>query len=144
MRFGVDANVFKRRTAMIAELAVKKYRVRNIKPFHAKGHLLGDAFDAEIVRMVHVRMEGPYVRELAHQVAGNEKVVLSSHLFWTSDYTFRYNLWTHHQPGSHRRKATQEFIYLFLFLLLSHLPSAVLALIFCREKDSAVPFPRRP
>ena len=25
-----------------------------------------------------------------------------------------------------------------------HLPSAVLALIFSREKDSAVPFPRRP
>ena len=25
-----------------------------------------------------------------------------------------------------------------------HLPSAVLALIFYREKDSAVPFPRRP
>ena len=27
---------------------------------------------------------------------------------------------------------------------LIHLPSAVLALIFSREKDSAVPFPRRP
>ena len=29
-------------------------------------------------------------------------VLLSSHLFWASD------LWTH-QPGSHRRKATQDF-----------------------------------
>ena len=27
---------------------------------------------------------------------------------------------------------------------LIHLPSAVRALIFCREKDSAIPFPRRP
>ena len=27
---------------------------------------------------------------------------------------------------------------------LIHLPSAVLALFFSREKDSAVPFPRRP
>ena len=27
--------------------------------------------------------------------------MLSSHLFWTSDYTFRYNMWMH-QPGSHR------------------------------------------
>ena len=32
---------------------------------------------------------------------------LSTHLFWTSD------LWTH-QPGSHRRKVTQDF---FTFLL---------------------------
>ena len=44
--------------------------------------------------------------------------VLSSHLFWTSDYTFRYNVWTH-QPGSHRRKAT---------------PSAMLALIFIARR----------
>ena len=33
--------------------------------------------------------------------------VLSSHLFWTSD------LWTH-QPGSHRRKVTQDFSSTFL------------------------------
>ena len=29
-------------------------------------------------------------------------------------------------------------------VFLTHLPSAVLALIFSREKDSTVPFPRRP
>ena len=44
--------------------------------------------------------------------------VLSSHLFWTSD------LWTH-QPGSHGKKVTQDFL---------HLPSAVLALIFIAKK----------
>ena len=37
--------------------------------------------------------------------------MLSSHLFWTSD------LWTH-QPGSHRRKATQDFSSTFLLRCL--------------------------
>ena len=40
---------------------------------------------------------------------------------------------------------TQEEGYTcVLFYFFIHLPSAVLALIFYREKDSAVPFPRRP
>ena len=38
------------------------------------------------------------------------RMFVSSHLFWTTDYTFRYNIWTH-QPGSHRRK---HISYLFL------------------------------
>ena len=59
--------------------------------------------------------------------------VLSSHLFWTS------GLWMY-QPGSHRRKVTQEEGHTGFL----HLPSAMLALIFHHEKDSAVPFPRRP
>ena len=47
----------------------------------------------------------------------------SSHLFWTSD------VWTH-QPGSHRRKVTQEEGHTgFLYL-----PSAVLALIFVARR----------
>ena len=49
--------------------------------------------------------------------------VFSSHLFWTS------GLWTY-QPGSHR---------------ISHPPSFCGACLhFSREKDSVVPFPRRP
>ena len=32
--------------------------------------------------------------------------LLLAHLFWTSDYT--------HQPGSHRRKATQEVFLFFV------------------------------
>ena len=59
--------------------------------------------------------------------------VLSSHLFWTS------GLWKY-QPGSHRRKVTQEEGHAGFLI---HLLSAVLSSIF-REKDSAVPFPRRP
>ena len=39
--------------------------------------------------------------------------VLSSHLFWTSD------LWTHHQPGSHRRNVTQD-LYTFLLRCFSY------------------------
>ena len=78
------------------------------------------------------------------QVCVSLCVVLSFNLFWTSDYTFRYNMWTH-QPGSHRRKARQGHT-------LSGVssppfgPSAVLylAFIFYREKDSTVSFPRRP
>ena len=78
--------------------------------------------------------------------------LLSSHLFWTSDYTFRYNMWTSgccyclfvyclpsicsrrqttpfriicgRQPRSHRRQTTQQE---FFFL---HLPSVVLSLFF--------------
>ena len=61
---------------------------------------------------------------------------LTSHLLWMSDYIFRYKMWTH-LPGSHRRKARHTGVF---FL---RLPSAVLALIFYREKDSAVAFPRR-
>ena len=41
-----------------------------------------------------------------------------------------YNMWTH-QPGSYRKKATQE-------------GEGGFALIFYREKDAAVRFPRRP
>ena len=52
--------------------------------------------------------------------------VLSFHLLWTSD------LWTH-QPGPHRRKVIQDF---------STFCGA--SLKFYREKDLAVPFPRRP
>ena len=48
--------------------------------------------------------------------------VLSSHLFWTSD------MWTH-QPRSHR---------------ISPPSFCGACLNFSREKDSAVPFPRRP
>ena len=44
--------------------------------------------------------------------------------------------WTY-QPGSHRRKVTQDFASTFL---LRCVPS----IIFSREKDSAIPFPRRP
>ena len=55
--------------------------------------------------------------------------VLSSHLFWTT------GLWTY-QPGSHRRKITQEENHTGCL----HLPSAVLALIFLREEFSC-PFP---
>ena len=51
--------------------------------------------------------------------------VLSSHLFWTSD------LWTHHQSGSHR--ISPPFFF-----------CSSACLNFYREKDSAVPFPRRP
>ena len=55
--------------------------------------------------------------------------VLSFHLFWTLD------LWTY-QPGSHRRKVTQD---LSTFLL-----QCFYCLNFSREEDSAVSFPRRP
>ena len=42
--------------------------------------------------------------------------------------------WTY-QPGSHRKKVTQDF----------HPPSFCGACLnFSREKDSAIPFPRRP
>ena len=51
--------------------------------------------------------------------------VLSSHLFWTSD------LWTH-QPGSHRRKVTQDFSSIFL---LRCLPS------FLSREEFSRPFP---
>ena len=47
--------------------------------------------------------------------------VLSSYLFWTS------GLWTYHQPGSHRRKVTQDYFF--------HLPSAVLALTFIARRN---------
>ena len=53
----------------------------------------------------------------------------SSHLFWTSDYAFRLIC---ERTG----RGHTEF--------LIHLPSAALALTLYREKDSAVPFPRRP
>ena len=53
-------------------------------------------------------------------------IFLSYQLFWTSDSTFRYNIWTH-QPGSHKRKASREFFFL-------QLPSAVLALIFIAKR----------
>ena len=53
-------------------------------------------------------------------VANTSMCVLSSHLFWTS------GLWTY-QPGSHRRKITQDFSQ-------CHLPSAVLALIFLARR----------
>ena len=49
--------------------------------------------------------------------------VLSLHLFWTSC------LWTY-QPGSHRRKVTQEGHTGFII----HLPSAVLAITFLARK----------
>ena len=55
--------------------------------------------------------------------------VLSSHLLWTSD------LWTH-QPGSHRRKVTQEEGHTGFL----HLPSAVLASIFIARRIQH-PFP---
>ena len=41
-----------------------------------------------------------------------------------------------YQPGSHRRKVTQDFSSAFLF--------CGPCLYFSREKDSAIPFPRRP
>ena len=48
-------------------------------------------------------------------------------LFWTSDYTFRYNMWTH-QPGSRRRKVPQEFFFFFFSaFLLRFLPSVFIA-----------------
>ena len=53
-------------------------------------------------------------------VTNTSMCVLSSHLFWTS------GLWTY-QPGSHRRKITQDFSQ-------CHLPSAVLALIFLARR----------
>ena len=40
-----------------------------------------------------------------------------------------------YQPGSHRRKVTQDFSSAFLLRCLPY---------FSREKDSVVPFPRRP
>ena len=43
--------------------------------------------------------------------------------------------WTY-QPGSHRRKVTQDFSSTFTF--------CGACLNFSREKDSAIPFPRRP
>ena len=43
-------------------------------------------------------------------------------------------LWTH-QPGSHRRKVTHK---------ISPLSFCGACLHFSREKDSAIPFPRRP
>ena len=68
-------------------------------------------------------------------------VLLFSHLLFNvcchpiysgrQTYTFRY-IWSRGHTGGN---ATQEFL---------HRPSAVLALIFYREKDSAVPFSRRP
>ena len=42
--------------------------------------------------------------------------------------------WTY-QPGSHRRKVTQDFSSTYSF--------CGACLNFCREKDSAIPFPRR-
>ena len=41
------------------------------------------------------------------------------------------------------RPTHRRFLFFYLFLIL-HLPSAVLAFLFCREKGSALPFPRRP
>ena len=55
--------------------------------------------------------------------------VLSSHLFWTS------GLWTY-QPGSHRRKVTQEEGHTG-FLRLS---SAVFALTFIARRIQLFPF----
>ena len=49
----------------------------------------------------------------------------------------RLHLWWTHQPGSHRPRSFFSFFF-------PDLPCAVLALIFYREKDSAIPFPRRP
>ena len=43
------------------------------------------------------------------------------------------------EEGQH----TGDFSFFICFLIL-HLPSAVLAFLFCREKGSALPFPRRP
>ena len=43
--------------------------------------------------------------------------------------------WTY-QPGSHKRKVTQDFSSTFLLRWQG--------LNFSREKDSAIPFPRRP
>ena len=40
-----------------------------------------------------------------------------SRLFWTSDYTFRDNKWTS-QPGSHRRKATQDFFFFNIYIYI--------------------------
>ena len=53
--------------------------------------------------------------------------------------------WTY-QPGSHRRKVTQEEGHTGgRSHRISHPPSFCGAcLIFSREKDSAIPFPRRP
>ena len=50
-------------------------------------------------------------------------------------YTGRQVRWMY-QPGSHRRKVPQDFTST---ILLRCMP-----LFFSREKDSAVPFPRRP
>ena len=50
-------------------------------------------------------------------------------------YSVHQAFWTYH-PGSHRRKVTQDFSSTFLLRCLR--------LNFSREKDSAVPFPRRP
>ena len=55
--------------------------------------------------------------------------VLSFHLFWT------LGLWTY-QPGPHRRKVTEDFSSTSSF--------SGACLYFSREKDSAVPFLRRP
>ena len=61
----------------------------------------------------------------------------SSHLFRTSDYTFRLIC-------SAPAGVTQAEGHTGVFSLLLHLPSVVvLALTFYREKDSAVRFPRR-
>ena len=60
----------------------------------------------------------------------------SSHLFRTSDYTFRLICGA---PAG----VTQAEGHTGVFSLLLHLPSVVFALIFYREKDSAVCSPRR-
>ena len=67
---------------------------------------------------------------------------LSSHVFWTPVYSFRY-MWAH-QPGSQRRKAnTQDFLFYFLPFSNLHLPPAMFAFSFYCERGSAAPFPRR-
>ena len=49
-------------------------------------------------------------------------------------YSGRQVCWTY-QPGSHRSKVTQDFSSTFFLRCMSY---------FSREKDSAIPFPRRP
>ena len=50
------------------------------------------------------------------------RMFLSFHLFWMSDYTFRYNIWTN-QPGSHRRKTRQD-IYIYIYIIRSKIAGA--------------------
>ena len=62
--------------------------------------------------------------------------LLSSHLFRTSGYTFQLICGA---PAG----VTQAEGHTGVFSLLLHLPPVVLAVIFYREKGSAVRFPRR-
>ena len=107
--------------------------------------VLGDLKLASITQLlysIHCLSVHRTVDELMHRAEKYTRIIelyllllLSSHLFWTSDYTFRFIYVD--APAN----VIQEEGHTTRFFV--HPLSAVLALIFYDENDSAVPFPRR-